>query len=242
MCISNLAQLIVNNNILTGTLPSCIGNETSMVNLYFDYNFLSGPLRGIIDKLPALTAFYANDNLFVGSLPDITKLAVLQTLYVQNNILTGPVELSLNTTLQDLAFVDISGNELTGQLPSSFFTSKLPLLSFAAASNCITGTIPAEICELSSLVFLDLDGLGTAKSCRQDIFPHSTRLTSFTLKTRLSGVIPTCLFEMETLQTLHLGGNELEWRFPEDLMISSSIQQMSLSHNKLTGEICFISV
>jgi hypothetical protein len=45
------------------------------------------------------------------------------------------------------------------------------------------------------------------------------------------------LFGMETLQTLHLGGNELEWRFPEDLLIAPSLQQMSLSHNKLTGII-----
>eukprot|EP01034_Spumella_vulgaris_P028236 gene28236-35059_t len=165
----------------------------------------------------------------------------LQTFYAQENSFSGPLTslfVSNATARVSLSFVDVSNNALTGTLPDKLFMYAIDTLeSFAAASNCITGSISELICDVKYLTFLDLDGLSTAKPCRQQIFAHTSVSQSFVLKNQVSEGIPQCLFNMSSLETLHLSGNEIEWSFPEGFDPPLVLQTLSLSHNKITGTI-----
>jgi hypothetical protein len=92
-----------------------------------------------------------------------------------------------------------------------------------------------DICDLREMVFLDLDGLSAAPACQKRFVPHSSVFKSYALTGHVTNGIPVCLFSMPSLETLHLSGNAIRWRFPDNLNISSSLTDMSISHNILTG-------
>jgi ABC-type multidrug transport system fused ATPase/permease subunit len=97
------------------------------------------------------------------------------------------------------------------------------------------------MCLNDHLRILVLDGLHTAESCRTLIFPtlHKSfhALDAYMLTRPIEGSIPSCLFTMPKLKTLHISGNALHGSLPQITTISPSLQDLSLSHNQLTGTI-----
>jgi hypothetical protein len=158
-----------------------------------------------------------------------------------DNELTGRVDTMLDVNRQqNLTTLQLSNNQLSGPLPD--YLSLFPLLNvFAAVSNCFTGSIPLSLCDSESLVTLALDGLQAATSCQQRLFPAALEGSVvanalYSIRSPLSGGVPACLFAMN-LTTLHLSGNGLTGTLPDDVEISPSLTDLSLSHNKLTGSI-----
>eukprot|EP00981_Chlorochromonas_danica_P000962 scaffold233_cov174-Ochromonas_danica.AAC.2 len=193
-------------------------------------------------------AYYAfvidiSSNLLSGSLPSIAKMSSITIFFAQSNLLEGSITHFFGKTVNSLLTnVDISDNLFTGPLPSQFLLGyKISLASFAAVQNCFTGTMPESFCNLTSLEVLALDGLSTAKSCRNptlsDVLPqiHSYALNS----QAIHGGIPKCLFAMPYLETLHLAGNRLTGSIPveEESDLGRFLSDISLSHNELTGTL-----
>jgi hypothetical protein len=67
------------------------------------------------------------------------------------------------------------------------------------------------------------------------MFPGSS--DAYVLTNHIRNGIPTCLFEMKRLNTLHLSGNGLTGPLPNNVDISVNLVDLSLSHNKLTGHV-----
>jgi Leucine-rich repeat (LRR) protein len=208
---NTLAQLSVAYNHLTGTIPSTLGRAIFLVDLIVNNNELTGPIP-----------------------QSLRTLAKLQVLFLQNNMLTGPLYNSIR--IVSLTNIDVSNNQFTGFIPS-FVQITPSLSSFAASSNCLSGTIPVDICELTTFTVVTLNGLSSSTKCRISYFPDSPLLTAFTVRNYLLNGIPSCLFRMPNLQTLHLSGNGLTGSLPSNVNISSSLSDLSLSHNQLTGTI-----
>ncbi len=99
------------------------------------------------------------------------------------------------------------------------------------------GGIPAEICQSRSLISLSLDGLTTSASCTELVFPGLSTLNGFIVSHFLEGTIPSCLYEMPSLELLHLSGNGLTGSIPSNMNLSSQLTNLALSHNALTGTI-----
>lgn len=137
-------------------------------------------------------------------------------------------------------------------LPSDIFQAPT-LLSFAAVKNCFTGSIPSSICSATLLQTLALDGLHSAAGCTHKIYSslsHSLfttiiSMSSYELSSAIDGSIPSCIYSLPNLHTMHLSGNGIRDTFPsfavsrwsKDLPISASLTDLSLSHNSLRGEI-----
>lgn len=80
---------------LTGNIPSDLTKLSSLVELWFDGNSLTGPIPDF-SGCPDLRIIHLEDNQLTGPLPSsLMNLPNLRELYVQNNMLSGTVPSSL---------------------------------------------------------------------------------------------------------------------------------------------------
>lgn len=124
-----------------------------------------------------------------------------------------------------------------GEIPHLIFiNAKDNLLTFAAVGNCFRGYIPQDICASKKLQTLAMDGLHSSTRCpiSRNKLGLSTITKTVSSEEGISGEIPDCIFAMPMLKTLHLAGNNLVGSLPV-ANLSSSLVNISLSHNLLTG-------
>jgi hypothetical protein len=245
---SNLARadlIALQFNLLTGLLPSALAAIDSLESLDIGSNYISGslPTSWETSRLQSLTI---GTNLISGSLPDaLVNCQRLGNLNASFNLLTGPVNqlFSDETNLRHLLYFDASDNALSGSFPSEMFevTSDLfrSLEVVVLYSNCFTGSLPDSICTAKNMTTLVLDSVGNAPACAY----HFPRALSKIFKAiinvnNLAGGIPSCIFSMPKLQTLHLSGNGLTGSL-QDLtnMANPVLNDVSLASNVLTGSI-----
>jgi Leucine-rich repeat (LRR) protein len=257
----NISQLYMSNNSLSGTIPSCLGDRRRLTEVYLDINRFTGAIPdtfGSLDKLlylvldnnhlastipesigriPKLSTLQLFNNHLHGSVPTtFSGLKALNLLQLQNNFLSGPIEHMFNASLQrSLQIVLLNSNQFTGPIPSEPFN--VPDFSqLSAVDNCLRGSIPDNVCRSASLNILALDGMGTASRCRSSVFPGVS--SSYVSRhPALQGSIPSCLFSMPNLTTLHLSGTGAAGTLPYDLQLGPMLIDLALSHNTLAGAI-----
>lgn len=226
-------------NFLTGSIPSDITKWRTLNTLDLSGNSLMGPIPANIGNMTRLNFLFLHNNYLTGELPQsVSQLHALQQFFVQSNELVGFVFEVFDTNVQHLlSDLDFSDNQFTGPLPVDLFQLRA-LISFAAGSNCFTGTLPEKLCNATKLNFLSLDGMNSASSCRNLIFPTMPSIVStFTRKLNVVGGIPSCLFALPYIQSLHLSGNGIKYSFPAGLEISPRLMDLTLSNNLLSGPI-----
>jgi Leucine-rich repeat (LRR) protein len=237
---------IFSDNYLTGTISQSISSLTSLNQWNVSLNYLTGTIPAEIGSLVNVSILDFSNNQFTGKVPpSLQELNILQEFFIQNNELSGSLSAFLGGETSDLTAswlnllnIDLSGNKFTGTLPSNFFASASDLETFTATSNCLRGSIPEVICTAHFLTSLSLDGLITADNCRNSLFPAvSSLFNGFTVTHFMQGTIPPCLFEMPSLQLLHLSGNGITGSIPSNVSIPANLTDLSLSHNLLTGTI-----
>jgi Leucine-rich repeat (LRR) protein len=79
--LSNLQELRLDNNSITGRLPTSLGKLASIRYLYLQYNAFSGPVPTSLSSLSSLSELNLSHNNLTGSLPggicQISSLSVL---------------------------------------------------------------------------------------------------------------------------------------------------------------------
>jgi Leucine-rich repeat (LRR) protein len=230
-----LTQLSASRNRLTGSLPENIAALQLLTFFYVDDNYLTGTIPSGLGAIRGLVSLNLSYNALSGSIPrSFVNVSDLSVLLLHHNALTGTLTGLFNATGQhNFTAIQVSNNQLTGQIPAEIFGLR-QLTVFAAVSNCFHGTLPLSICNSTSLVTLALDGLQSATSCRSNLLPgfHS----AYTVSNSIYQGVPSCLFHMHSLRTLHLSGNGLTGSLP-DTEISPVLTELSLSHNFLRGGI-----
>ena len=99
--------------------------------------------------------------------------------------------------------------------------------------NCLEVELPVALCAMKKVQVLSLNGLGGAGGC-----PNSVKipLLGTLLQSIETAEIPSCLWRLKNLTTLHLSGNgyrgEISMTRP-----ASRLNDISLSHNRLGGTI-----
>ena len=134
---------------LNGSIPSELGQLTSLTVLSLSGNELSGSIPPALGQLTSLTGLYLNSNQLSGSIPPaLGQLTSLTGLYLYDNELSGsiPSELGQLTSLTDLR---LDNNELSGSIPSALgqLTS---LKYFYLHTNQLTGCIPVALRKFES--------------------------------------------------------------------------------------------
>mmetsp|Transcript_22703 Transcript_22703/g.49197 ORF Transcript_22703/g.49197 Transcript_22703/m.49197 type:complete len:958 (-) Transcript_22703:106-2979(-) len=192
---SSLLDLRLGSNDITGSLPSELGNLSSLRSLHVEENDLSGSLPLEFAGMDVLNELHAYGNKISGSIPIqigfLGFFSELKVLYLDGNEITGTIPPSVSN-LREIVDIYLHHNKLEGTLPDSL--SKLPYLrNLRLNDNNLSGTIPADFDSLTRLEYLYL---------------HNNLL---------EGTIPDELGALTTLFRLRMYGNSLRGTIPRGI-------------------------
>nr|GMD32575.1 receptor-like protein EIX2 [Ipomoea batatas] len=257
-----LAYVDLSDNLLSGKLPDCHMNFSSLFILNLANNNLSGKIPKSLGSLESLTSLDLSNNSFSGEVPS--------SLQNKSNLL----------------FLDLGENQLSGRVPGwNGLTIFLRL-----QSNNFHGEIPSSLCQLPSIQVLDLslnNLSGEVPSCFSNFtamsrknsmnnyyyeFYHSILSTEdgehifevdykdgawFAWKgvkaeyhntlallklidlsaNQLTGQIPEGLTSLYELVSLNLSRNHFSGNIPEKIGQLTQLNSLDLSNNHLSGRI-----
>ncbi|KAL7607074.1 hypothetical protein Lser_V15G15877 [Lactuca serriola] len=184
--ITSLLYLGLENNMFFGAVPAELGKLKNLTSLVLSANNLTGKLPEELNSLTNLIELRISSNNFSGKIPNLGNCTKLQKLEIQGSGLEGPIPESLYflRNLTELRIFDLSGE--VSRFPN---LSRLTSLNKLMLRSCnITGSIPGYISQMFNLRHLDL---------------------SFN---NLNGGIPD-LSELN-LEKMYLTGNSLDNSFP----------------------------
>lgn len=245
LCSANLSSLLLGSNSLSQSMPYCLVNSNSSLNvLDLSDNLLDGLFlstsntpsppppadihgasiydlyqyaRGRNAFIHSIQYFDLSDNYFTGFIPTvINQWTSLQYFNISYNELQGPMVISTN--LSTLVAYDIQSNQISGSL--SFDLSLMTnLYEFFAADNVLTGTLEpfSKLLPDTNYSFYTFDLSGNY----------------------LSGSLPTKFGAMSLLNTLLLSNNDLTGSlsgvFQPDTQFSLNV--IDFNDNAFTGAI-----
>ncbi|XVF18584.1 hypothetical protein REPUB_Repub11eG0035500 [Reevesia pubescens] len=205
----DLKSLDLSKNRFQGQIPQWMWKvgEKSLLHLYLDHNFLTGPVEFPWKNVVTLSL---QSNLFQGVLP----IPPVQTslFSIANNHMTGEIS-SLICNLSSLKILDVSHNNLSGKIPSCLLNFSNTLVVLDLKANGFHGTIPSTIMEPCSLENLNFHG------------------------NQMEGSLPKSLAKCKNLQVLDLGKNKFNDTFPNWLEALPMLQVLVLSSNKFHGVV-----
>ncbi len=157
--IGNLSQLTYLNlcgNQLFGSIPAEIGNLVNLWLLDLGQNDLSGTIPTQLESLTMLHILHLTDNELSGQIPtELWGLGNLTVLSLSFNFLHGilPEEIGL---LLNLTHLNLYYNQFSGTLPNSLYS--LPNLeALAIGGNYFSGPLSMDLCSMFNLNVLGID-------------------------------------------------------------------------------------
>ncbi|XP_073146423.1 uncharacterized protein [Henckelia pumila] len=217
--LSQLRLISLYQNNLNGTIPpSFFANCTSLKNVDFSQNGLTGYIP-----------------FEIGNCPNIWNL----NLY--NNLLFGKIPASLGN-LTEMYSLDITNNSICGELPSEPLSKFRNLISLHLSSNKMishdnnTNIDPFfhALANSSVLEELQLTSMKLGGSLSSSIAGLKHVKDLQLQENKITGQIPPQLGNMSNLTLLNLSSNLLSGIFPSEIGNLSKLQQLSLSFNFFT--------
>ncbi|GKB54560.1 leucine-rich repeat-containing protein [Tanacetum coccineum] len=260
--LGNLETLLLNENFLTGNVPNEIGNLTRLREFSVEKNLFSGRFPSSIGNMKELESLDLSENSFSGQIPvRIGELWNVTKLDLSKNQFTGPIPSSIRN-LTKLETFRLKNNQLEGIIPTWLFKIKTLKILFIGGNkgnnvtwnnkakivprcslkqismpNCqISGQIPKWISSQKALIFLDL-----SDNQLEGRFPDwlsKMDVGSIILSdNKLTGSLPSRLFESVSLSILALSRNNFSGELPKNLGNARAIMILMLSGNNLSGRI-----
>ncbi|CAK9135770.1 unnamed protein product [Ilex paraguariensis] len=175
--LSEIQVLDLSGNFLNGGIPTSIGGMKYLKRLDLSNNLLSGEIHGKWGELQELLIIDLSRNNLSGNIPSsICSPPLLFWLKLSRNNLSRELESLQNCT--SLTTLDLGENKFSGIIPRWIGESLLSLTVLRIRDNMFYGGIPDKLCHLSSLHILDL------------------------ALNKLSGSIPSCLGNLSGLSSL----------------------------------------
>lgn len=175
--------LDLSNNSLSGPPPPLISERPGYKYIDYSKNFLQGRISAEFG--------YTNDQL--------------ETLRIQDNLLSGPIPPNLYFILPNAQEIDLSRNRFSGAIPDQILRNNTVLRKLLLEENRLTGKLPTSLEHLVELEILDVSGnrrvTGTIPnelSACQDLVVLDIEGTS------LTGSIPAGLCQLEASDQLHV--------------------------------------
>ncbi|WOG95885.1 hypothetical protein DCAR_0415214 [Daucus carota subsp. sativus] len=229
--LQNLQLLSLGRNNLIGPSPSWISNCRELSFLDLSENSLTGPLPSNL-ILPNLTFLDLSHNSLNGTIPSwFFHSPLLTYISIDHNEFTGQVYVFGSLEMYSLKYLSLSHNNLTGGL------EHLPwkiLTYLDLQSNMLQGSLPASICNSSSLDILNLSHnnlTGVLPSCTRGL---NYSLSVFDLRMNsIEGSLPSALVNFRKLRSLNLHGNKLEGTIPLSFSKFDYLEVFDVGNNQI---------
>jgi len=139
---NRVAEIALENNNLTGSIPPEIGLLDQLENLNLSQNNLTSEIPKEIGNLTKLFIAFLGDNELSGSIPaEIGQLINTQFIVLSNNQLSGNLPPTLKnfgsqrTALTMPGGINVANNQLTGCYPEGFGVFCVPNFSLITEGN-----------------------------------------------------------------------------------------------------------
>mmetsp|Transcript_23880 Transcript_23880/g.34731 ORF Transcript_23880/g.34731 Transcript_23880/m.34731 type:complete len:815 (-) Transcript_23880:116-2560(-) len=216
--LSQVSQGGFQGNNIFGTFPEeiCYFTEMSAINL--NNNKVQGTIPSCFGRFSKLELLALTSNSIDLPFPDeaVEGWTNLKILLLAQNLLEGPFPQSL-TKLPALEELQIDSNSLTGTFPAFNRDDTPKLERLNLANNGLKGTISSDIFDIETLVQLNIT-------------------TNF-----FNGSLPANIGQdfgdVNPLQVLDVGMNDLTGEIPESVYNASNMVNLVLSSNNFTGQI-----
>ena len=234
--LSQLQELHLCCNELTGPIPAELGRLSQLRVLVLEHNLLFGEVPSELGHLTQLHSLILNRNQLTGPIPpELGRLSNLGELRLENNQLTGEIPPALGQ-LSELGELRLDNNHLKGAIPVEL-AQLIHLWALTLDNNQLTGAIPSELGRLSNLGELRLDNNHLKGSIPAEL-GQLTRLQELPLyNNQLTGKIPPQWSQLSELRQLRLENNQLTGAVPSELGQLAQLEHLILYNNQLTGKI-----
>ncbi|KAG0492534.1 hypothetical protein HPP92_005932 [Vanilla planifolia] len=234
--LTQLWNLDLRRNFLTGPFPAFIGELTALQYLSVAANALSGPIPKELGNLQNLISLGLSSNNFSGPIPaELGNLSSLQKCYMESSGLSGELPPALSK-LKGLTVLWASDNNFTGKIPD--FIGTLTNLTFLwMQGNSFTGPIPPSFANLSQLTDLRIGDIINGTSSLDFISKMGALSTLILRNSKISGALPANLAQYTSLQKLDLSFNNITGDLPQSLFNLNSLNMLFLGNNSLTGTL-----
>ncbi|XP_029128811.1 receptor-like protein 7 [Cajanus cajan] len=214
MNLTNLNYMNLGSNHLQGEISNCLLKLEKLEYFTVAYNLLEGEFEldkfVMLERLRALGLSYNKLSLISGKNPSNVSHSRIQMLGLRSCNLNGFPNFIRD--MVELTYLYMSDNNFNS-FPN-WMWGKTGLQGLIVSHSSLVGKISPLICNLKSLVHLDL---------------------SFN---NLSGMVPSCLgSSIQSLQTLSLRGNKLIGPIPQTYSIRSALRAIDISHNNLQDQL-----
>ncbi|XP_054785110.1 putative receptor-like protein kinase At3g47110 [Prosopis cineraria] len=210
---TQLTQLNLGRNEISGTAPGNLGKCTNLILLNLEFNKFSGNIPTSFGNFHEMQVLTFEGNEFSGEFPiSLGNLSRLYLLILSDNMLEGKIPPMIGG-MKNLQHLDLSKNNFTGSIPLQIFG--LPSLSILLnlSHNSLNGALPIEVGTLKNLNNLDFS------------------------ENHLSGEIPSTIGECTSMEYLNLQGNSFNGPMPSSLVSLKGLVHLDMSRNNLSGPI-----
>jgi LRR receptor-like serine/threonine-protein kinase FLS2 len=208
-------------HIVTGAIPSEIGNLQNLELLYIGFNNFIGPIPF-----------------------KIFNISTIQRIFMYSNNLSGHLPSNFGLFLPNLKKFLLWKNQLSGTIPS-FISNASRLTKLGMSDNAFSGLIPKSLGNLRLLHQLGLDnnnltlGFSTPEFNIFSSLSNLANLTTLVLSNNpLNGVLQSSIGNLSTsLQELHMDNCSIKGSIPRDIGNLSNLISLELQNNELIGPI-----
>ena len=235
--------MTLDDNQLTGPLPPELGRLQRMMWLWMGANDLSGPIPLEFVSMP-LKTFHWGDTDLCAPL-DETFQAWLRTIEDYGggeNCVPEAEKAALVRLYETTGGPNWTNNEgwLTNEPVGNWYgvdTEAGRVTNLQLNDNALDGPLPAELGNLSSLMWLGLSNNDLVGPIPPELGGLGNLKWLSIRHTRLTGQIPPELGDLTNLEGLNLDANELTGSLPAELGSLTNLRDLRVWNNRLTGKI-----
>ncbi|OMO98597.1 hypothetical protein CCACVL1_04165 [Corchorus capsularis] len=237
---THLQELHVSGNNLTGDLPECLSNLTSLEILDLSRNHFSGNISAL-QSLTSLQSLYLSSNKFSGDITALESLTSLQYLRLSNNYFQIPISLGPLFNLSKLKSFYADNNAFFAETKMPSLPPRFQLVDISL-SCCGDGglSFPRFLYHQNDLQSVDLSNI----YFKGDHFPNwllenNTRLNELYLdNSSLSGTLQLPYASHLVLSSLVISNNFFSGNIPTEIgALLPSLHYLNMSKNCFNGSI-----